>query len=71
MRSLRTDELAFNSEVRSLHEVLKIYVATNEAKETMFTWGDLTACPDKGNPVSNDGLNREKSAEAIVPIARP
>ena len=65
------DELANNSEVRSLHEILKIYVATNEAKESMFTWGDLTVRPDKGNPVSDGGLSREKSAEAIVPIARP
>lgn len=37
----------------------------------MFTWGGLTARPDKGNPVSDGGLSREKSAEAIVPIARP
>ena len=65
------DELANNSEVRSLNEILKIYVATNEAKEIMFTWGDLTVRPDKGNPVSDGGLSREKSAEAIVPIARP
>lgn len=37
----------------------------------MFTWGGLTACPDKGNSVSDDGLSREKSAEAIVPISTP
>ena len=44
------DELANNSEVRSLHEILKIYVATNEVKETMFTWGDLTDAPIKATP---------------------
>ena len=47
MRLFRTDELANNSEVQSLHEVLTIYAATNGAKETMFTWGDLTAAPIK------------------------
>lgn len=60
-----------NSKVRYLHELPTIYVATNGAKETMFTWGGLTACPDKGNSVSDDGLSREKSAEAIVPISTP
>lgn len=65
------DELASNNEVQFLHEVLMIYVATNGAKETMFTWGGLTASPDEGNPVSDGGLNREKSAEAIVPASMP
>lgn len=65
------DELALNSEVRYLHEIPKIYVAVNGAKEVMFTWGGLTARPKKGNRVSDDALNREKSAEAIVPLDMP
>ena len=61
------DELALNSEVRYLHEIPKICVVVDGAKEVMFTRGGLTARPKKGNRISDDALNREKSAEAIVP----
>lgn len=65
------DELAKNSEVRYLHEIPKIDVAVNGVKEVRFTWGGLTARPEKGNRISDDALSREKSAEAVVPMDMP
>ena len=67
MRSLRTDDLAKNREVRYPHEVLKIDAEVNGGKETMHTWGGLAVCRGIDNPVSDGGLNRKESAEAIVP----
>lgn len=61
------DESAIHDEVLSLHGILTIDVAVNGWEGHVFTWGGLTARRFKDNHASDGILNREKSAEVIVP----
>ena len=65
------DKSAIDDEVLTLHGIPTIDVAVNGWEGHVFTWGGLAVRRIKGNRIGDGALNREKSAEAIVPDCMP